>query len=589
MTRLFFDVECYPNYFLIIFSTEENKTVCFELDDNKTFDKSKVLNLLSSYETIGFNSRSYDIPMILKAISLLSGDLTANDSLKKLSDELIGNDTFDILSKYNLWCPKEFKHIDIINVITGKASLKMYGARIHTELLQDLPYEPSRILTNKEKEEVKKYCINDINLTKQLYKNIEPEIKIRRKLSAKYDIDLCSKSDAQIAEALFRKSLNIYKPAINSFDFNYEKPSYIKFKNEELKNFENKICSVNFKGKVGDQISKDNITGKIKINNNEYKIGIGGLHSTEKNISYSSDKDNFLIDFDVTSYYPSIILNNNIYPQGLNESFLKLYKKWYDDRLIAKSKKDENLSWLLKIILNGAFGKFNSKFSVLYCPRSLIQTTITGQLSLLMLIEKLEEHGFNVISANTDGITVKGRKKEYSNLTKIIDNWQLITKFKLEEVRYKSIHIQSVNNYIAIKEDGSLKLKGVFAKDNLSKNPTIGICKKAIINYLQKQIKIEDTIFNEEIDPKEFVMVRKSKYGAYYNNEYLGKVVRWYWVNDGLPILDEKENKVADSDDARPIMNLNQEMFDINYDKYITRSYELLKSLGEIIREKRTI
>lgn len=580
MTRLFFDVECYPNYFLIVFSTEENKIVCFELDENKTFDKRKVLNLLSSYETVGFNSRSYDIPMILKAINLLSGDLTANDSLKKLSDELIENDTFDILSKYNLWCPKEFKHIDIINVIAGKASLKMYGARVHTEFLQDLPYEPNRILTDKEKEEIKKYCINDINITKQLYKKIEPEIEIRKKLSAKYDIDLCSKSDAQIAEALFRKTLCTYTPSINDFDFNYEKPSYINFKNQELKSFENKICNVNFKGKIGDQISKDDIVGKIKINNNEYKIGIGGLHSTEKNISFFSDKDIFLIDYDVSSYYPSIILNNNIYPQGLNDSFLKTYQKWYEDRLLAKSKKDENLSWVLKIVLNGAFGKFNSKFSVLYCPRSLIQTTITGQLSLLMLIEKLEEHGFNVVSANTDGITVKGKKTEYSNLTKIIDNWQLITKFKLEEVRYKSIHIKSVNNYIAIKEDNSLKLKGVFAKDNLSKNPTIGVCKKAIINYLLKGIKIEDSIYNEEIDPKEFVMVRKSKYGAYYNNEYLGKVVRWYWANEGLLILDEKGNKVADSDDARPIMNLNQEMFNINYDKYIKKSYELLESLG---------
>ena len=34
----------------------------------------------------------------------------------------------------------------------------------------------------------------------------------------------------------------------------------------------------------------------------------------------------------------------------------------------------------------------------------LIQTTVTGQLALLMLIENIELAGFTVVSANTDGI-----------------------------------------------------------------------------------------------------------------------------------------------------------------------------------------
>jgi DNA polymerase elongation subunit (family B) len=37
-------------------------------------------------------------------------------------------------------------------------------------------------------------------------------------------------------------------------------------------------------------------------------------------------------------------------------------------------------------------------------------TTITGELSLMMLIEKYELSGIHVISANTDGVTVKIKK-----------------------------------------------------------------------------------------------------------------------------------------------------------------------------------
>ena len=57
-----------------------------------------------------------------------------------------------------------------------------------------------------------------------------------------------------------------------------------------------------------------------------------------------------------------------------------------------------------KIQINGSFGKFGSKYSKLYSPNMLLATTITGQLTLLMLIEQLELNNIPVISANTDGL-----------------------------------------------------------------------------------------------------------------------------------------------------------------------------------------
>ncbi|MEG7688959.1 hypothetical protein U2044_15310, partial [Listeria monocytogenes] len=59
-----------------------------------------------------------------------------------------------------------------------------------------------------------------------------------------------------------------------------------------------------------------------------------------------------------------------------------------------------------KIMINGTFGKTGSQYSVLFAPTMLIQTTITGQLSILMLIEWHEHYGIPVISANTDGIVI---------------------------------------------------------------------------------------------------------------------------------------------------------------------------------------
>ena len=110
------------------------------------------------------------------------------------------------------------------------------------------------------------------------------------------------------------------------------------------------------------------------------------------------------MDCDVASYYPSIILNQGLCPANIGENFLRVYKKIVDERLKAKKEGDKVVSESLKIVINGSFGKFGSKFSALYAPEMLLQVTLTGQLALLMLIEKLENADIKVISANTDGV-----------------------------------------------------------------------------------------------------------------------------------------------------------------------------------------
>ena len=101
-------------------------------------------------------------------------------------------------------------HFDISKPIVGvKISLKLYAARINTKTLKDLPYEPTTILTYDQMNEVCTYCINDLDMTIDLYNKIENRINLRRELSKKYNINLLSKSDAQIAEAIIKSELKI--------------------------------------------------------------------------------------------------------------------------------------------------------------------------------------------------------------------------------------------------------------------------------------------------------------------------------------------------------------------------------------------
>ena len=94
--KWFLDTECYPNYFLIVLKSLDGQILEFEYDDETSFDRAQLVNILSRDLTIGFNSRFYDIPMIMRFIK--ENDKPTNDQLKRLSDELILSDnSFDII------------------------------------------------------------------------------------------------------------------------------------------------------------------------------------------------------------------------------------------------------------------------------------------------------------------------------------------------------------------------------------------------------------------------------------------------------------------------------------------------------------
>lgn len=592
MTKtVFLDVECYRNYFLICFKSN-NKIRTYELHDNSNLDLNEIKLIMNKYLTIGFNSLNYDLPMISYALS--GAD---NNDLKKLSDELVLSEkkSWEIVSDFGVKKYTKWNHIDLYEPSPAvMISLKMYGARMHTKKLQDLPIEPDELIKDHERDIIKQYCINDIQITEDLYKQIKDRIDLRQIMNDRQNqtddiIDFRSKSDAQIAEAIFRKSLGINKKVVNKVDtdfvYKYKTPDYIKFYDDDLTRLKNKIEAIDFKcDHYGRLILNDDIAKKINIGDSTYTIGIGGLHSNEKNRATIKSENEFLIDIDVVSYYPTIIINNRYFPPQLGERFLQYYKYFYDERIKAKKEGDKNKSESYKIILNGSFGKFGSIYSCLYSPSLLLHTTITGQLTLLMLIERIENLGCSVISANTDGLIIKGNIINYAKLNYMLQGWQIETGYKLEGVNYKAIYHESINTYIGIKEDGSLKAKGIYADNGLSKHPITKVCIDAVINYLKDNISIEGTIYNPNNKITDFISIRKVKGGGIYKDQYLGKVVRWYYSTDGDTIrYKNNNNTVALTQGCKPLMEIpDYEITDIDYNRYIEISNQMLQNLGVI-------
>lgn len=201
-----------------------------------------------------------------------------------------------------------------------------------------------------------------------------------------------------------------------------------------------------------------------------YKLGLGGIHSVDKEQQsvYKSNEDYMILDADVTSFYPMSIILNNICPEHLDlETFKKTLEQALEDRKNAKKKKKESLIYAaleygLKIGLNSVFGLFAYANFMLLDLMATYKTTVNNQLFILQLIELLVLENIEVISANTDGITLYFLRSEYDIVLEICEHWEKETGFSLEYVEYDLYIRTDVNNYIARKIDGTVKVKGKF-------------------------------------------------------------------------------------------------------------------------------
>ena len=581
------DCETYKNYFLVsMLDTNTNKIIDFELYDNHPIDSKKLAAIMRQHTTLGFNSSNYDLPVIVAA---LRGD--TNAQIKQLSDDIINApQLWPILKKHKINIPSSFDHIDIMPIPIGQASLKIYGGRLHAPKLQDLPIEPNALINASQRAVLREYCHNDLHTTRILYDVIRPQIGLREQMGKQYGgIDLRSKSDAQIAESVIKheleaKNIDCTRPTVKiSTTYKYKKPSHITFANQVFNDLVMMIESVQFTLNDNGQISlPPELLNKISFNGAEYQLGIGGIHSCESSQAIIAKDDELLFDVDVASYYPYLIIDGQYYPKHLTREFLTVYESIVNRRIEAKRKKDTVTADSLKITVNGSFGKFGSKYSFLYSPDLLINTTITGQLTLLMLIEMITNAGGNVKSANTDGIVILCKRDNVQAIRGTVSLFELNTIFTMEYTEYRALYSINVNNYLAVKPDGKVKGKGQFAIGGLAKNPTNTISVKAAIAYLTQQTPVQNTILHCQ-DIRDFVNLRTVQGGAIKDNQPIGKSIRWYHSTSTMTAIHyaKNNNKVPKSDGAKPVMDYPDTLpTDIDYQFYIQEAKNIIKSCG---------
>ena len=585
MNILIYDIETMQELFLIgIYNPDTDVYTEFEVskDKNQLDGFMRFTEQHTEYYWVGYNNLRFDAQVIEWIIRNYEHwhELTALETAAKIAQkaaDVIHDANYEVFPEYREeWLT--LKQIDVfkVNHYDNKnrmVSLKRLEFEMDLENIEEMPIHHTKTdMTDEEIQLTKDYCKNDVMATYEFYKvttgNTEHplykeqnQIELRQNIEEEFGIPCINYSDSKIGDEMIKKFYCLEKgiqysdlPKKGMFRTEVKVKhciaKYITFQTPELQKFLKDISKEVL-------TMKDDFKESLEFYDNTYTFAKGGLHTENKPKIFEADADNIIVDWDVSSYYPAIIINNGKYPHHLGPEFLRGYKTMFDKRLELKplAKKDKKIKGIvgaLKLAVNSVYGKSSDMQSWIYDRQLTMFTTITGELSLLMLIEAYELAGIHVISANTDGVTIMVGKDKVDKMHELNKWWMELTSYELERTDYAKIIFSTVNDYLAIKTDGEIKKKGDFLTDfELHKNKSARIVPIALERYYVDGVSVADTIHNHT-NIYDFCLRQKASKDFHYEGHskdgktIYNKLIRYYVSNTGEKLLKVK-NEDSDS------------------------------------------
>jgi len=601
-----YDLEVYPNYFLAGFQFPDGTVYQYRISEtvNQSNELKQCLEYVKSqgFTLCGYNSSRYDDPVL--------GEVLQNPVLEtgyNTSVAIIEHNT----PSWNL--NQDIKSIDLMQIMRGRMSLKKAGVCLAHPKLQELPFNPHQPLTPDQQVIIDKYNVNDLLVTRRLQEEMQGELDLRSEMSANYNTDLRSKGDATIAEVVlcqeYEKVTGVDAKTLKKLAkqqtpegsvITVEPPTWwegLRLLAETYPSVE----KVMVKGDeifhkpihiVGGYMEKGALASSLFLADRWYTLGVGGLHSVDGSGSWVPREGESLVDVDVTSYYPNIMITQNLYPTHWGREFIDIFKSIVARRTKAKAAGDKVTADTLKIVANGTYGKTSDKYSALYSPYTTANVTVRGQLSLLLLVAMLNDNGHLTVSANTDGVTVKTGYPY--NMYEVVSEWEKFTGFDMEYTDYSGLYQLDVNNYIALTTCGKLKTKGRFqtpkvGEFDMTHTPNYQVCARAVQAYLSDSTPLGDTV-RGCTDIQDFILTQqvRGEWAVSWQGEELGKMLRFYksTSENAGPIIRTplgatgNLGMVTESDSCTPVADLPGEFpTDIDYTWYLNKGQEWLDKI----------
>lgn len=628
-----YDIEVFQNIFhCSVKNTETGEIYKFEISERKNQLRELVkffkqvntyikwgdfygteLVINSDIIFCGYNNLHYDNPIINYIIEyedkLMSYNVaTICNSIFNLSKTITTSteDNIDAWKhwKYQIW----FDTFDILTMLYSnklRVGLKEIQVTMQYPNVQEFVCDWSKPLPLEDFDEMIDYNINDIESTTELLNRCKTAIDLRIAIEDEYGVRVLSKDGVNIGMKILTQKY-LEKTGLTWWDIkDLRSPMdyiplkdvilpFVKFDSPILKNvlddMKHQVVSPSRKGYENNFI----------FDNLRYTVGVGGIHSKNDPEIIIPKEDELLIDCDVTSLYPSMLIEYKFYPKHLGPEFLEVYKQIKEERVEAKHNGNKVKNETLKLALNGLSGNLQNEHNFCYSPEAVMKIRINGQLLLLMLAEKLVQIGCKIVQANTDGLFLICKKDNYSNYNKVCREWEQLTRLTLEEDRFEAMYQYAINDYIAVKEGygktknpNLIKTKGMFITEVLlGKGLSAKIIPEAIIKYFVDKAPVEETI-KGCTDIRKFLMSEKT--GKQWHVEYMNKeqqrtnrfyastnggyLWKWKYSNDSEAksyqnMLTASGVTLLNKFDDKPI-----EERKINYRYYIYEAYKIIREL----------
>jgi hypothetical protein len=602
-----YDIEVFPNCFTLAAEhCDYPMRWCFEISDYRD-DSVALIEWLhwlrdTDQVMVGFNNVGFDYPIVHMLLKM--GKVTPKVLYEK-AQAIIGSQDLDRWQHQVYPSDRVIPQIDLymIHHFDNKArttSLKALEFNMRLDNVSDLPFPVGTVLNPEQIVVLRRYNMHDVAATKRFYHESLDRIRFRQELTARHNRDFTNHNDTKIGAEIFQMSLEgagvqcydygrtgrqprqTHRPSIRLKDC---VPQWIQFEHPEFKRikewFEAQVITET-KGVFTDVVAH--------VGGLEFIYGTGGLHASVEKSQFISDDEWMIYDMDVTSLYPSIAIEHGHYPQHLGPRFVDVYRDLRSQRASYAKGTAENA--MLKLALNGTYGKSNDKFSIFYDPQFTMSITIGGQLMMSLLAERILSVGVQIIQVNTDGITMMMRRDQKFMVDMVCRQWEQETRLSLEYAEYSKMVIRDVNNYIAVGVDGKVKRKGAYEwKCEWHQDASALVVPKVAEQVLLHDAPIRKTV-EEWADRMDFMLrikvPRSSKllYIDGHDESEIQNTTRYYISTEGgrlvkvMPPLKGKTEwrrfEVEKGVTCCVCNDIKDAVMPINYDYYVTEVEKLV-------------
>lgn len=508
MKKRFFDFEVYPHWWCCAFGDMPDDMV-FDETIKETFKvvtsdslhcRDELLALMKEPNVVlmGYNIKFYDLVI---ANGIYQG--FSPEQLKILNDVIINPgcqwDSKEHMRMFSL-SKRRLSGIVYEDLMDdSEGSLKQKEAILGLNILEtEVPFD-QEVLSDEDKKNIIYYNKQDVYASMYWFKEIvHPYCMTKLAIGKRFNIpeDVCYKST----------NANLVALALGAKRSNFEDEERIDI---ELPPQIKQYCYENVPNHILEHILNKNTALHTTAFGNDVDYGNGGIHSVYKKCLYvESDDEWILMNIDAESYYPSEMrkfktlsrtVNN---PQVLEDIFQERMSLKHKDTL---TEEEEAIQKADKLVMNTTFGASGNKYLNLYDPYQCTRTCRIGQIFLTALACKLRSkvQGFEVIQGNTDGLLCYFRRKDLEQVRAICKEWMTISGINLEEDLVSKIWQRDVNNYLLVKENGKIKVKGGWLNNTIYRKGTVKlaplnafICADAAIKFLTEGVDPIKTIVN---------------------------------------------------------------------------------------------